>query len=166
VNWDAIGAIGEVVGAVGVIATLGYLAVQIRQNNVHLAENAKISRLGALESNAKSANQFRELLLTNPDLSELYARGCESYSALDSAERPRFGMVLRNMFQTSQIAHARYLAFRHDPDGYAGAERYIESLLRRKGIREWLDDVETDWRPEFRALVQSITERIDSDEDA
>ncbi len=31
-NWDAIGAVGEVVGAVGVILTLGYLAVQIRQN--------------------------------------------------------------------------------------------------------------------------------------
>jgi len=32
VNWDAIGAIGEIVGAVAVVATLGYLAVQIRQN--------------------------------------------------------------------------------------------------------------------------------------
>ena len=31
-NWEAIGAVGEVLGAVGVIATLGYLAVQIRQN--------------------------------------------------------------------------------------------------------------------------------------
>jgi hypothetical protein len=29
-NWDAIGAIGETVGAVAVIATLFYLAVQIR----------------------------------------------------------------------------------------------------------------------------------------
>ena len=32
VNWEAIGAIGEVAGAIGVIATLLYLAVQIRQN--------------------------------------------------------------------------------------------------------------------------------------
>ncbi len=32
-NWEAIGAIGEVVGAFGVILTLGYLAVQIRQNS-------------------------------------------------------------------------------------------------------------------------------------
>ena len=32
-NWEAIGAIGELVGAVGVIATLAYLAVQIRQNS-------------------------------------------------------------------------------------------------------------------------------------
>ena len=31
-NWEAIGAVGEVLGAVGVILTLGYLAVQIRQN--------------------------------------------------------------------------------------------------------------------------------------
>ena len=31
-NWEAIGAVGEVLGAVGVILTLVYLAVQIRQN--------------------------------------------------------------------------------------------------------------------------------------
>ena len=32
-NWEAMGAIGEIVGAVGVIATLGYLALQVRQNS-------------------------------------------------------------------------------------------------------------------------------------
>ena len=32
-NWEAIGAIGEVVGATGVVLTLGYLAAQIRQNS-------------------------------------------------------------------------------------------------------------------------------------
>jgi hypothetical protein len=31
-NWEAIGAIGEVLGAIGVICTLLYLTVQIRQN--------------------------------------------------------------------------------------------------------------------------------------
>ena len=31
-NWEAIGAVGEVAGAAGVIASLIYLAVQIRQN--------------------------------------------------------------------------------------------------------------------------------------
>ena len=31
-NWDAIGAIGEVAGAIGVIVTLIYLANQLRQN--------------------------------------------------------------------------------------------------------------------------------------
>ena len=31
-NWDALGAIGEVVGAAAVVLTLAYLAVQVRQN--------------------------------------------------------------------------------------------------------------------------------------
>ena len=31
-NWEAIGAIGETLGAIGVIMTLAYLAIQIRQN--------------------------------------------------------------------------------------------------------------------------------------
>jgi len=30
VNWDAIGAIGEIVGAVAVLITLLYLAIQVR----------------------------------------------------------------------------------------------------------------------------------------
>ena len=32
-NWDALGAIGELVGAAAVVLTLGYLAVQIRQSS-------------------------------------------------------------------------------------------------------------------------------------
>ena len=35
-NWEAIGATGEVVGAVAVFATLVYLAIQIRQNTASL----------------------------------------------------------------------------------------------------------------------------------
>ena len=32
-DWDALGAIGELIGAVAVVATLGYLAIQLRTEN-------------------------------------------------------------------------------------------------------------------------------------
>ena len=32
-NWEAIGALGEVVGAIAVVLTLAYLAIQVRQNS-------------------------------------------------------------------------------------------------------------------------------------
>jgi len=38
-NWDALGAIAELAGAAGVIATLIYLATQIRQNSNELADS-------------------------------------------------------------------------------------------------------------------------------
>jgi len=39
-NWEAIGAIGEIVGAVAVVVTIGYLAVQIRQNTRSVRDSA------------------------------------------------------------------------------------------------------------------------------
>jgi len=39
-HWEAIGAIGEVVGAAAVVATLIYLARQVRQSNAVAAAQA------------------------------------------------------------------------------------------------------------------------------
>ena len=56
-NWEAIGAVGEIVGAVGVLASLIYLATQIRTNskflwsqNVH-AQTEQMQRIYDLQTN-------------------------------------------------------------------------------------------------------------------
>ena len=40
-NWDAIGAIGEVFGSLVVVMTVGYLAVQVRQNTAQQKREVK-----------------------------------------------------------------------------------------------------------------------------
>ena len=52
-NWDAIGAIAESLGAIGVIATLVYLAVQIRQNTRALENTQRLSMAQAYERRAQ-----------------------------------------------------------------------------------------------------------------
>ena len=47
-NWEAIGAVGEILGAIGVIVTLGYLAVQIRQNTASNRQAAARSTVDAI----------------------------------------------------------------------------------------------------------------------
>ena len=42
-NWDAIGAIAELLGAVGVIASLVYLATQIRHSREQTERNTRES---------------------------------------------------------------------------------------------------------------------------
>ena len=65
-NWEAVGAIGEVVGAVGVIITLAYLAFQIRQNTNGL-------RLTARQTLTHQNTDFTKMLL-EPDIADLYAK--------------------------------------------------------------------------------------------
>ncbi len=65
-NWEALGAIGETVGAIGVVATLLYLAVQIRQNNRKLGEStsAALNQFFAnINSRISSDEQFAELFI-------------------------------------------------------------------------------------------------------
>ena len=65
-NWEAIGAIGEVAGAIGVIVTLIYLAAQIRQSN-NLSRSASRQALVAndvtsLTANLRIADVFAKLV--------------------------------------------------------------------------------------------------------
>lgn len=60
-NWDAIGAIAEVLGAVGVIASLVYLAGQVRSSGNQAKAAADQSRQAAVQSvvNKMNDSMFR-----------------------------------------------------------------------------------------------------------
>ena len=62
-NWEAIGAIGEILGAAGVIVTLGYLAFQIRQNNRHLAHEAQRARAQAIRENVSAMRDYADIFI-------------------------------------------------------------------------------------------------------
>ena len=49
-NWDAIGAISELLGAIGVIASLVYLAAQIRHSQEQMIENTRALQAGTSNS--------------------------------------------------------------------------------------------------------------------
>ena len=63
-NWDAAGAIGEIIGAVAVVATLAYLATQIRHSNNQAGANMGARILDEYK-------RMQEVSLSNPQLSDL-----------------------------------------------------------------------------------------------
>jgi hypothetical protein len=67
-SWEAIGAIGEVGGALVVAATLAFLVVQVRQ--ISKAINATITH-----GNIAGFNELNTLLAANPLLAEISDRG-------------------------------------------------------------------------------------------
>ena len=86
-NWDAIGAVGEVVGATGVIASLLYLAIQLKQSSAisrtesfHLAVDQLIS--GVLQPNFMVLLlKSEEQTLTELEKNQLFpALNCFIYS--------------------------------------------------------------------------------------
>ena len=99
-NWEAIGAIGEILGAAGVIVTVGYLAFQIRQNNRHLAHEAQRSRAQAVRDNMRALADNAEVCVKDG--------GGETLTATEAfrMERLWFGMLWS--YQTSFLQLPRH----------------------------------------------------------
>lgn len=152
-NWEAVGAIAEAAGAIAIFVSLVYVAAQIRQNTQQFARSVEANQLAAFERNIESGNRIRELLILNPDVSELLLKGLKSYEALQAKEKLRFGMLLRNIFSEMQGAYVRQLSVAQDPLEFEGSARVIDEILANKGAREWLATNEPDWRPAFREFV-------------
>lgn len=66
-NWQAIGAVGEILGAVAVLVTLVYLAFQIRQNTL-------TSRAVMHHQIATEYNRLHEITMAHPHIADVMAR--------------------------------------------------------------------------------------------
>jgi hypothetical protein len=158
-NWEAVGAISEAIGVVAILISLAYLATQIRQSTREFSRGIEANQLAAFERNIDSGNRIRELLLLHPDLLALMSKGYDSYNKLLEPEKLRFGLLLRNILSSMQGAYIRHLTVERDEQEFAGSIRMLDQILQQRGVREWLETHNPDWRSEFQVLVD---QRLDA----
>jgi len=95
-NWTAISAISEMVGAIGVMVTLGYLAIQIRQNTKQHKQSERTAIAGAVSESAASWRENRRHIYTNSEVMNLYLKGMDDPHSLAEPERYRFRLIIQN----------------------------------------------------------------------
>ena len=100
-NWDAIGAVGEILGAGAVVLSLLYLGTQIRNQN-------REARAAAMHEIAEG---FRDAQLPyiDPDFAQVHIRAIENFDELSDAERVQTiaaGQVLLRVWEEAYYQHA------------------------------------------------------------
>ena len=84
-NWEMISAVGQMLGAIGVIISIIYLAAQIRNQN-------KESRRGAMNVLATHWSDLNRSLVENPELATLWLRALRLVRRVGRrASKLRFG---------------------------------------------------------------------------
>lgn len=89
-NWEAVGAAGEIIGALAVFITLVYLAIQIRQNT-------KAVQAAAIDSANTHVSNIRMHIFSDPDVTSLYRRGNEDPEGLSEEEAIRYRLLIHNI---------------------------------------------------------------------
>ena len=146
-NWEAIGAVGEVLGGLGVIATLGYLAVQIRQNTRSIRDSA-------FQAMASSVGELTRLLGTHPQSSALLRRGVQSPDELSEDEWFQFSMLTHsiiNDFQNYHWMHERGLI---DDSLWTATANNLRTQMKLPGYQAW-------WKRNPIGLAPAFTEYVE-----
>jgi hypothetical protein len=87
VNWEAISAIGQLVGALAVVISLIYLATEVRRNT-------RETRDASMRWVSDNYTQWVRQVSGRPDLSELYYRGIHDFESLEGVEVVRFSGLM------------------------------------------------------------------------
>lgn len=101
-NWEAAGAIGEVIGAIAVVGTLIYLALQIRNQNA--ATNLQIQ-----ESVLSGFDEPNALIAGDLARAELFNRGLSDPDSLSDDEATQFSALFRLFMNQYLKIHRLYL---------------------------------------------------------
>jgi hypothetical protein len=141
--------LGEVAGGFAVVASLVYLAVQIRQNT-------RAVRGSTLHFNTELwANLF--LHLSEPATAQAYVAGMSGRPDIKPLHYTQFFFVCKTMFLAleDQFYQARQGIL--DPEIYAAYERATrEQLLAFAGFRIWWQQLRSTFSPTFVARIDAM----------
>jgi hypothetical protein len=121
-NWDIINAIGQMLGAVGVIGSLIYLAAQIRSQS-------KESRHAAMNVLTTSWSELNRTLVEDPDLAALWLRAMRSFNELDGASKLRVSAHLGRFMRFADSFYLGVLDGTLDERLWRGYERTIADTV-------------------------------------
>jgi hypothetical protein len=128
VNWEAISAIGQIVGALAVVISLIYLAREIE-----VRRNARAERLASMDSLIRWLGE----LVAHPHVREFYYRGIHDFKSLKGADIVGFNMLMAQLFRIYEEMYYQQLEGHLDPRVWRGAEAPMRELIGYSGIQAW-----------------------------
>lgn len=129
-NWDAIGAIAEGIGAVGVIVSLLYVARQVGASTRASAVESKLA-------STQSYTSFLTELVRSPELNELFLRGRRDLGSLSQDEYFRFTNLALISFSYFSAGYFQLSRDTLDEDDWFEIRAVIQFWLRGPGVRQW-----------------------------
>ncbi len=128
-DWNALGAAAEILGAIAVFVTLIYLAMQTRAN-------VKVLKARAVWDAQVSFVEVNELLGDGGTVSELMFRSLSDTEELSTYEKYLVHRFARGWFQRMEAQFALYKAGILDEEVWELRRGYAKGILANRYIKE------------------------------
>jgi hypothetical protein len=147
-NWEALGAIGEIVGAIAVVLTLGYLAVQIRQNTRSLRAESVRQLLAQSSQNFMSA-------ATSAELVDAQVKS-KSREELEERDRHRLTLLAMAVLSNYENEFYQYRSGSLPEDMHDAYRRRLSDAFELPYINECLSQFGHRFSAQFRSYISAL----------
>ena len=136
---EDLGNLGEFIGGLAVIATLIYLAVQIRQNS-------KLLRASVEQTTRSDSTAILNLMAASTENASVYHRGLTDSAVMSPEERTHFYLLLAANFYHFQQAYAAHQDGIQSEETWNTQWQALQFYASQPGVRTW-------WKQQGRRLI-------------
>src|SRR5262245_12962581 len=150
-EWDAIGAVAELVSGLGVIVTLVFVALQIRHNS----QAVQNETLAALNS---TMNANIMVFAQSSELSKILRSGLANVDSLSQVDKFRFQLGISTTLRNYETAFTSWRKGMLEGQAWRGMEATLLQFFESEGVRNyWVANSHT-YSVAFRAHLESHSE--------
>ena len=155
-NWDAIGATGEVLGAIAVVVSLVYLAFQIRQNTRQIDENTKAAQAAAFDSSIAHTFKARLAIVENSDVARIYLEGSNAPDSLSDEDRVRYRLIMHNILWSLWNMQSQSQVGELAAETSSAQLATLRRIIPTPGFRWFWDNYSQEFGASFQNIVQDL----------
>lgn len=130
-NWDAIGAIGEIIGAAAVVTTLFYLARQINDGSKQIKASSIVDLVSLYNDAFLPIYNSRESM-------QIWVRGLEAPDELPDVDREIFFLFMRRLMNPFDTAVSLFNDGTLDREHFERYQVFTKNVLESPGGVAWL----------------------------
>lgn len=155
-NWEAIGAVGEIIGALAVVSSLIFVGWQLRQNTLAIKTSTS-------QTHIEGYNSIAVNVLHNKEVAHLWRTGLDQgLTSLDDDDKVRFISLLSALYRYYDASYLQYLQKSLEPDLWNSIEQQVKQVSRTTGFSDWWA-TRSHWHSErFRTLVHDAMQSNDT----
>ena len=125
-----LGSIGEIIAAIATVATLLYLALQVKANT-------NTAKYNAINDIINRVIKWQSRIADTPDLMQAWTTGTKSYLTLTIEDQVRFTSIAVEMLAAIEATLETAKTDGIKPESVSAVKAMVHQLMRNSGVREY-----------------------------
>ena len=148
-NWEAINAIAQAIGAFGVVASLWYLGVQVHRST-------RVAKIAAQDSAAAALRDVTKPYMENAELARIWQTGLENFNALNPEDQSRFFHACYQFLKAFETIHTHYAYGLLDLELWEGWRELLRHYIVAPGMAHYWELRHDLFSKRFRNFVSKL----------